>query len=153
MFRLIIWRIRNLFYWLPVIWRDENYDQAFLYRIMGHKIAAMLEHTTSCSMGRQDEVPEQYGQAIRLLDDLAEGRYEDDAFETHVKIFGASERRRFPSENHPEFDSVEITYPETEDQELAKRALMAFGRMAELNNRIALNALGELIKLSDRWWD
>jgi len=89
--RLIYRRLRNLIYWLPVIWRDENWDQAFLYRIMGHKIAAMLEHTTTCSMGRQDEVPEQYRQAVRLLDDLAEGRYEDDAYGTHTKIFGASD--------------------------------------------------------------
>ncbi len=151
--RLLVRRIRNLIYWLPVIWRDEHWDQSYLYRIMGHKIAAMLEHTTGCVMGREDEVPEQYRQAVRLLSDLAEGRYEYDAFATHIKIFGASDWRSFPSEEHPEFDSVEITYPEAEDQELAKRALMSFGRMADLNNRIALDALGELIKLSDRWWD
>ena len=120
---------------------------------MGHKIAAMLEHTTNCPMGRHDEVPEQYRQAIRLLDDLAEGRYEDEAYSAHIKIFGESNWETSPVEDHPELDSLEITYPDAEDQERARAALMAFGRMAEIGNRVALNALGELIKLSDRWWD
>ena len=36
--------IKNLIYWLPVIWKDRNWDGFYIYEILQHKIAAQSKH-------------------------------------------------------------------------------------------------------------
>lgn len=31
-------RIKNIFYWLPVIWRDEQWDYYYIYAVLKHKL-------------------------------------------------------------------------------------------------------------------
>lgn len=32
--------VKSLFYWLPVIWKDRNYDYSFIYDVLHHKLKA-----------------------------------------------------------------------------------------------------------------
>ena len=32
--------IKNLWYWLPVIWKDRNWDDSFIFTILSHKLKA-----------------------------------------------------------------------------------------------------------------
>jgi hypothetical protein len=34
----IIQGIKNLLYWFPIIWKDRNFDQHFIYEILKHKL-------------------------------------------------------------------------------------------------------------------
>jgi hypothetical protein len=39
----IIRRINNLFRWLPVIWKDEQWDYYFIFEILKHKLTIMSD--------------------------------------------------------------------------------------------------------------
>ena len=36
--------IKNLWYWLPVIWKDRNYDQHYIYEVLKHKLKAQAKY-------------------------------------------------------------------------------------------------------------
>lgn len=38
---------RNIFYWLPVIWRDRNWDHSFIFKIFSHKLKAQAKYIGS----------------------------------------------------------------------------------------------------------
>ncbi len=39
--RLVLRRLKNLLRWLPVIWRDEQWDHYFIYEVLKHKLIIM----------------------------------------------------------------------------------------------------------------
>jgi hypothetical protein len=39
----IIRRIKNLFRWLPVIWKDEQWDHYYIFQILKHKLIIMSD--------------------------------------------------------------------------------------------------------------
>ena len=41
----IIRRIRNTFRWLPIIWKDEQWDYYHIFEILKHKLIFTAEHT------------------------------------------------------------------------------------------------------------
>lgn len=36
--------IKNLWYWLPVIWKDRNYDEHYIYEVLKHKLKAQAKY-------------------------------------------------------------------------------------------------------------
>jgi hypothetical protein len=36
--------IKNLWYWFPVIWKDRNWDQHFIYEVLKHKLKAQSNY-------------------------------------------------------------------------------------------------------------
>jgi hypothetical protein len=36
--------VRSLQYWLPVVWRDRNWDHSFIYRVLQHKLRAQADY-------------------------------------------------------------------------------------------------------------
>lgn len=45
--RSLIEGIRNVLYWLPVIYHDRNYDEGYLYKMLHHKLTDMERFFTS----------------------------------------------------------------------------------------------------------
>jgi hypothetical protein len=41
--------VKNLIYWLPIIWKDRNWDSHYIFEIMKHKISAQANY-----IGRRD---------------------------------------------------------------------------------------------------
>ena len=46
-----MWRLRelkrsllSLWYWLPIIWKDRNWDHHYIYEILKHKLKAQSEY-------------------------------------------------------------------------------------------------------------
>ena len=39
--------VKNLRYWLPVIWKDRNWDQQYIFTILQHKLKAQAEYIGS----------------------------------------------------------------------------------------------------------
>lgn len=154
-------RIRRMLYWFPVIWNDADFDQFYLWKIMRHKIAAMVKHQRSCPMGRGDDIPDKMERTVELLDDLINDVHEESAYEAHERLFGKSHwefRKPTSAElvKNPKLSNcrvMETTYPEAADQELARKSLITLTRTAVALDRATLDIIGELIKTSDRWWD
>jgi len=36
--------VKNLIYWFPVIWKDRNWDQYFIYEVLKHKLKAQANY-------------------------------------------------------------------------------------------------------------
>lgn len=36
--------IKNIIYWLPIIWKDRNYDHTFIYEILKHKLTSQANY-------------------------------------------------------------------------------------------------------------
>ena len=36
--------IKNIIYWLPIIWKDRNYDHTFIYEILKHKLKSQSKY-------------------------------------------------------------------------------------------------------------
>lgn len=69
--------IRNLWIWFPIIWRDRNWDQAYIWNILKHKLkiqgeylGKMNRHTTA---KRDAEI---MSLVVKLIDKVKEGYYE-----------------------------------------------------------------------------
>ena len=43
--RRFIRRTKNLLRWLPIIWKDEQWDHHFIFEILKHKLLFTAEHT------------------------------------------------------------------------------------------------------------
>lgn len=41
LFHDFVYGIRNIFTWMPIIWKDRQWDQAYLYAILGKKLKRM----------------------------------------------------------------------------------------------------------------
>jgi len=39
--------IKNLWYWIPVIWKDRNWDDSFIFTILSHKLKAQAKYIGS----------------------------------------------------------------------------------------------------------
>jgi len=39
--------IKNLWYWLPVIWKDRNWDHQFIFDILSHKLKAQAKYIST----------------------------------------------------------------------------------------------------------
>lgn len=51
-------RIKRFWGWFPIIWRDEDWDSAYLYEIMRYKISRIRKDITRCArhIGYQKDV-------------------------------------------------------------------------------------------------
>ena len=45
--KTIIRGIKNLWFWVPIIWHDRQYDESFLFRILGAKLKLMENYFDS----------------------------------------------------------------------------------------------------------
>jgi hypothetical protein len=36
--------IKNLWYWLPIIWKDRNWDHSYIYNVMMHKLSSQADY-------------------------------------------------------------------------------------------------------------
>jgi len=36
--------LKNLWYWLPIIWKDRNWDHSFIYEVMKHKMTSQADY-------------------------------------------------------------------------------------------------------------
>lgn len=146
--------IRNLIYWAPIIWQDRNFDYVYLYRILRHKIKAMSDSIPDWYRVDNEEVQESMDLCVKILDDLLNDVHEQKAFDAHEEIFGKAKWEFSPSKEHPGYSELNITYPDAEDQEVADRALISFGQIAEMTNQLNKKLLFETIsRYIDRWWD
>lgn len=81
--RRIFIGIRNLIYWLPVIWRDRCFDHHYIFVILRHKLADMERFFWTESIAANAH---KYAREIHLCtltldrilkDDYIAGKYED----------------------------------------------------------------------------
>ncbi len=144
--------LRNLWYWLPIIWNDRPWDYVFLLIVMKHKIQQMADSTPDWLHVNAEDIKQEMLDTVFLLDCLIDDRAEMDAMAQHEAIFGKPKHEFVATENNELVEMV-TTYPDTEDDEVARKAVLAFAHIAEITRRITLQALGRAFMRIERWWD
>jgi hypothetical protein len=144
--------LRSLWYWLPVIWKDRSWDYVYLLIVMKHKIEQMADSTPDWLHVNAEEIQKEMQDTVYLLECLISDRAEMDALKQHEEIFGRPKHEFVPTEKDG-FVEMVTTYPDADDDEVARRSLVAFGYIAEITRRITLQALGRALMGIERWWD
>lgn len=78
--RSVLYGIRNLIYWFPLIWQDRNHHYQFIFRILRHKLFDMERMPRSEGLAADSErSARQLHLCVALLDRLIFDDYTQDA--------------------------------------------------------------------------
>lgn len=68
--------IKNLVFWLPIIWRDRNWDQSYIFNILKHKLKAQAHYIGSMDRHtRAKRDAEHMLTCVRLIDKIIDDYY------------------------------------------------------------------------------
>src|SRR5690625_5293421 len=81
LYRNVIYGIRNIIKWFPIIWKDRDWDEYYLMKILSFKLGEMSKlHLNDGSYDNSSQVASRLLEASRLSDRIAEDDYIDEAF-------------------------------------------------------------------------
>jgi hypothetical protein len=81
--------IKNIWYWLPVIWKDRNWDSNFIFEIMMHKLKAQSKYIGSRGFHmRSERDAEIMMTCVRLMKLVQEETYSSEYSDYHKKNIG-----------------------------------------------------------------
>ena len=152
-----MWRIRqffrrfkNLLRWLPIIWKDEDWDHTYIYNILKFKLQNQADYLEERNhfVGVEREV-EKMRTCIKLLERLKEDYYGDLYHKKSDEKYGKTNFRFEPVEDRPG-----LTTLETDDSEEVSKGRMEFymegAKKHEQARRILFTLLDRNI---EKWWD
>ena len=167
--------IKNIWYWLPIIWKDRNWDSHYIFEIMMHKIKAQSkyigERDIHTRAKRDAEVMMTCVRLMKLIDDeFYSSEYSDYHKTKHWfedvpdKPGYSSWESRLLEEN---FDEYFLKYPRIYDRVMKGEGVFQLDgeNRKDINQRIAMNighinherARKLLFKIMEqniqRWWD
>lgn len=176
-----IWTgLKNLWYWLPVIWKDRHWDDHYIFEVMMHKLKAQAKyigdrdwHTRA---QRDSEIMMTCVRLMKLVKDEYYSSEYSDYHKTKYWFEDVPEKEDFKSWESRQlgenFDDFFKKYPLAYKKVLTNKKLQIFGIEArdgetegDAKQRIAMNighynhnrARKLLFKLMEenieRWWD
>ena len=75
---------KNLKYWLPIIWKDRNYDHRFIYDILQHKIKGQAKYIGDRDIHtRAKRDVEVMMTCVRLIDKVGDEWYSSEYYDYH----------------------------------------------------------------------
>jgi len=164
-------KVKNLFRWLPIIWKDEDWDQHFIYEILKFKLKNQAKyiggHDRHTSAKRDAEI---MNLCTRLIDKVQEEYYSMeylDYYKNNIKfnpIEGSSNfelKSEYISDTLNEyFNKYPLVYNyvvtkhdlvESDDHE-TKRKIAYY--MSKVNHERARKLLFKVMERNiERWWD
>jgi len=143
--------IRNIIYWLPVIWRDRNWDYSYFLEILRHKLYAIRLDIPNWTRAEKEKDEENIEYVISLIDAVVNDEYEKQAFDKHRQHWG-SPKVVFESIDD-KFSEMTFVYPEASSQAEAGEQLSRLLREAMRKRQEAINILFGIIRDSfETWW-
>ena len=166
--------IKNIWYWLPIVWKDRNWDSHYIFEIMKHKIKAQSKYIGSRDIHtRAKRDSEVMMTCVRLMekvqDDFYSSEYSDyhktkHWFEPADKEGYSTLESRILSED---FDSYIKKYPLIEKRVINDEGVFSLDGKdrLEVKQKLAMNigninherARKLLFKIMEqnieRWWD
>ena len=89
--------IKRLIAWIPVLWKDREWDHAFLYDIIHFKLSQMEKHSRTSIMVHE-RVGKQIRYAMFLIDRIREDDYHQEEWKAHNEKWGELRWDSFPAE-------------------------------------------------------
>ena len=163
----IIQGIKNLLYWFPIIWKDRNFDEHFIYEILKHKLKyqskSILTNNIHTSAERNSKI---MNTCISLIDKVQSEFYLYEHLD-YFELTSCTEEN--PSGIYPllkmdikddrftlYFNKYKRIFKKqnTATPIAPKQRLYAANKIAEYNHNKAKNLLFKTIKENiDHWWD
>ena len=163
----IIQGIKNLLYWFPIIWKDRNFDEHFIYEILKHKLKyqskSILTNNIHTSAERNSKI---MNTCISLIDKVQSEFYLYEHLD-HFELSSCTKlnsNRIYPSVTMNIKDDRLALYfnkykrifkkQNTATPIAPKQRLYAANKIAEYNHNKAKNLLFKTIRDNiDHWWD
>lgn len=136
-----LYRIGHVLSWLPILWRDADWDYQFLYITLRYKLHRMrMHHEKDRVIADWKKVAGQIKVAEQCLDRLIKDAYVDKDFARHVKKYGSflSNMKMVPSPDgktmmrettHSPASSADIRRIGNKEAKLIKKDLETFAKM------------------------
>jgi len=157
-------RIYNLYRWFPIIWKDQDWDDHYIFEILKFKLKNQAEyigyHDRHMSAKRDAEI---MMLCVRLMDKV-QHEYYGREYQDYYK----SDMRFIPSESHPGSYEMEVEILEENFDDYFKKYPLIYRMVPDLNadkENIAFHiakineerAHKLLFKILEqnirRWWD
>jgi hypothetical protein len=76
--------IKNLIYWVPVIWKDRNWDHHYIFEILKHKLSAQANYISSRGMHtRAEQDARRMRICVKLISLVQDEYYSHEHFDYH----------------------------------------------------------------------
>jgi len=150
--------IENVFHWVPVIWKDRNWDHYFIYVILRHKLRLMeIQIREYGHHVNKDRDADNIKVCVNLLDRLIADEYSEMAFKRHEEKWGEADFTFTPLEEDPELSELHIDRPNVQTEEDKEQERKEFRRASEHEVKLREQDLDMLFKNMRKyiqtWWD
>jgi len=150
----VFFRIRNIIRWLPVIWKDRDDDEHYIFLILRQKLLHVEKYLRVANfVGNQREADKVHF-AVMLLDRIIAQNYHEIAYRQHRMKWG---------EPQPDFVHKDgmiylaVTYPNALTEQEQKQAQTEASRCAELERFLEKQDIETLFRHLSKhvqgWWE
>jgi len=174
-----LWRdfkigVKNIIYWLPIIWKDRNWDHRYIYTMLQHKLKAQSKYIGDRGIHVSSERDAEIMMTcVRLIDKVSEEFYGSEYQDYHKNKhwFTPSDKEGFSEWNsrtlEENFDDYFAKYPltykrvmngeglftldGTDSEDIKQRVAMNIGH---INEKRAHDLLFKIMNENiNKWWD
>lgn len=160
--RNFIERVYNLYRWFPIIWKDQDWDDYYIFEILKFKLKNQAKYISECgnhvSAERDAEI---MTLCVRLID-----RLQDDYYGCEYQDYAKTNIKFVDSETYPGHYEMELEYitdnlddyfrkyPRIYKQVEGKDRYHIAFRIASKNQERANRLLFKILEQNiTRWWD
>ena len=160
--KLFFKRIKNLIRWFPIIWKDEDWDDHYIFEILKFKLKNQAEyigyHDRHVSAKRDAEI---MMLCVRLIEKVQKEYYGTEYHDYHESEFKFVASKDYPGSYEMEIKEISERYDEYFKQypRIAKQVneedkhKKAF-KIARINEERAHKLLFKILEQNiKRWWD
>lgn len=140
----LFYKIRRILQWIPILWRDEDWDFDYILRILRYKLSRTRETIISNNIiAEADQVAAEIRMAEQILERLEKNDYAEDLYAAIERDFGEHDLKRLTRTGVNDENSDEYRRRIVEASNAAQKA-----RDADLD--LLFRHLRERIEF---WWD
>ena len=127
----LIQGIKNLWRWFPVIWRDRNWDHAYIYQILEHKLKLQANQLEKIDLyvGCSRDV-EIMRTCVKLMERVREGYYDGEPHDYHDSEFWFESIKEIP------------TYSTMESRVLSENMEEYFNKYPRIYKKVVAKEIG-----------
>lgn len=154
----IITSIKNVLRWIPIIWRDRDWDHTFLYIILQFKLSNMEKYLRKHGHSvNAEKDAHRIKICVTLLKRLLNDEYHDAVFKKHDEKWGELKFNWIELKDKPEFSELKIKRPNVITEKDEKTERNEYNRLMQVENNLKqqdIEYLFETIKKYHQgWWD
>jgi hypothetical protein len=151
--------ILNLFRWLPIVWRDRDWDKHYIMEVLIFKLKKNRQYSIDHGHVVNDEQIRTMTECIELLEKVHNefDNYEEPAYLKHQEKWGKTEHYFVPCEDRPDMYELKDRNDERYTEEEVKQKNHEFiisSRIAHQKRQRDFEVAMEIfVSNFDSWWD